>query len=325
MASKYVLSIFKNRALLSQQTKRHARYMGTLAYQYLHSQHETNTPRDEWSHELSFASPESDFVSSSFPRDTRAKESEWSHSLSFTSPEADFTAGKVQEAVERQSKQLSHFNADMLISSPESALGSVHVTEFMTESMKAKFLASQGVQYKETHKEIMFQEFVDNMSLMASPETASGFVSPFEMLDEESKMILSRLQARETSIPKTLEEAMADSRAVVVTSLTSPFDIIDVNDAWVGLCGYKREEALNQNLGKLLQGPDTNAQTAQSMISQLRREHFASAMITNYTKQGRKFKNKVQAGILSDEQGNAKYFVGVLEEMYDYEAGKMSI
>ncbi len=299
--------------------------MGTLAYQYLNSQHEHDAEGAEWSNKLSFASPESDFVGGPFSRNASLKPYERSHSLSFTSPEADFTAERVPEAVERPILPSDPADTTMLFSSPESAFGFVHMAEVLTEPIKAKFLASQGVQYKPAQNEMMFQEFVHDTTLMAAPETASGFVASVEMLDEESKALLSRLHSRVDALPKTLEEAMADPRAIVVTSLKSPFDIVDVNDAWVGLCGYEREEALNYNLGQLLQGPDTNTQTAQNIIAQLRQEHFANATITNYTKQGRKFRNKVQAGILADDHGRAKYFVGVLEEMYDYEAGKLSM
>lgn len=323
MTSKHLLVIPVKHVFALQQAKRHARCMGTLAFQYLNSQSEHNSESVEWSKSLSFASPESDFVGSSFAGKSTVKASEWSHSLSFTSPEADFTASRVPETIKQQIQRPVYSNSGMLMSSPESAFGDVHVAEYMSESMKVKFLESQGIQYKHAKQEAMFQEFVDNMTFMASPETASGFLSCAEMLDDESKAALSRLQSTIDAIPKTLKDAMTDDRPIVVTSLTSPFDIVDVNQAWVGLCGYERDEAVNQNLGKLLQGPDTNIQTAQSMISQLRREHFASAMITNYTKDGRKFRNNVRAGIISDDEGNAKYFVGVLEETYENEAEKV--
>jgi len=299
--------------------------MGTLAYQYLHRQNGLVTEGPVWSNKLSFASPESDFVAASFPRDSTAKGAEWSRSLSFASPEADFTAAKVSEAGDDNINRPNSLETDMLLTSPESAFGSIHIAELLAEPVKAKLLASQGVQYRPVRPATQFQEFFNNMSLMTSPESASGFVSTTEMLDDESKAMYVRLQSRMKEIPTTLEDALSDPRAIVVTALEPPFNVVDVNDAWVGLCGYKREEALNQHLGKLLQGPETNLHTARDMILRLRREHSANAVLTNYTKDGRKFKNKVRAGILSDEQGNAKYFVGVLEEMYDYEAGKLSM
>jgi PAS domain S-box-containing protein len=187
--------------------------------------------------------------------------------------------------------------------------------------MKVQALEMQeGMHHKPARDhEIMFQEFLDNMALMASPESAAGIVSSAGLLDDEFRSVLAKLQYREDDLPKTLNEALADPRAVVVTSMTSPFDIVDVNEAWVGLCGYDRKGAMHQNLGKLLQGPDTNAEDAHIMISKLRREHYADTMLTNYTKQGRKFQNHVQAGLLSDDAGQVKYFVGVLEEMFEDE------
>ena len=278
-----------------------------------------------WSNKLSFASPESDFVGTTYPRDPTLKIVEWSGSLSFASPEADFTAEKVSRALDDKVNRQHSLDTGMLVASPESALGFIHMAELLAEPVKAQLLASQGVQYRPRRESTEFQEFISDMSLMTSPESASGFVSSTEMLDDESKAMYMQLQSRMKEIPTTLEDAMSDPRAIVITALEPPFNVVDVNDAWVGLCGYKREEALNQHLGKLLQGPETNLHTARDMIAHLRRDHSASAVLTNYTKDGRKFKNNVRAGILSDEQGHAKYFVGVLEEMYDYEAGKLSM
>ena len=74
------------------------------------------------------------------------------------------------------------------------------------------------------------------MTLIASPESAAGM------------SVLAKLQYQEDDLPKTLNEALADPRAVVVRSMTSSFDIVDVNEAWVGLCGYDRKGAMHQNL-----------------------------------------------------------------------------
>jgi PAS domain S-box-containing protein len=325
MATKYILSNCNKQNAILQQVKRHSRCMGTLAYQYLNRQNENVAEQPVWSNKLSFASPESDFVGMSFPRDPTVKKVEWSQSLSFASPEADFTAEKVSAASDDKINRPNSLDTDLLVTSPESAFGSIHMAELLAESARAELLASKGLQYRPVRTSMQFQEFFDNMSLMTSPESASGVVSSIEMMDDESKAMYLRLQARMTEIPTTLTDAMSDPRPIVVTALEPPFNVVDVNDAWVGLCGYQREEALNQHLGKLLQGPETNLHTARDMISQLRREHSANAVLTNYTKDGRKFRNRVRAGILSDEQGNAQYFVGVLEEMYDYEAGKMSM
>ena len=78
------------------------------------------------------------------------------------------------------------FDNEFLLSSPETAFGSVHSSEFMTESMKVQALEMQeGMHHKPTRDhEIMFQEFLDNMALMASPQSAAGIVSSAGLLDD---------------------------------------------------------------------------------------------------------------------------------------------
>lgn len=306
----------------------------------------------EWPSALSFASPEADFTAEKIPEavsrpQSRRPPAPIDNSFLVSHPENAYGSVHLGEVTTESMKaewlesrgieytpplssgrdNVAPIDAALLVSSPESAFGSTHAGEFLSDSFKAELLESQGVEYKpaKSSDAIMFQEFLDNMALMASPESASGFVASAEFLDEASKAMLSKFHARAEALPKTLEEAMADPRAIVVTSLTSPFDIVDVNEAWVGLCGYERNEALHQNLGKLLQGPDTNADATKTMVSQLQQEHFAESMITNYTKQGRRFRNRVQAGLLSDDKGQTKYFVGVLEEIFDQEGGKMAM
>lgn len=363
--AKYLLSLpSRHHAIVVQLAKRNARSMGTLAYQYLHCQHDVLPHDNKNSNERTMS--------------TRADECvDWMYSSpetaigSVNASEYMTMSDKIQvlesQGIKDYTPAQNHANVfddattAALMSSPESALGSVHASEFLSMADKTKVLESQGMQHKPAQKVSMFQEFFDNMTLMAAPETATGSVHSSEymslrekeqllelqglhhkplhnnmlyqefidhmalmaspesaagvvsiagLLDEESKAMLSQFE-----LPKTLDEALADPRAVVVTSINSPFDIVDVNDAWVGLCGYNKDEAKHQNLGKLLQGPDTNADDAKSMVDKLRREHYANALLTNYTKQGRKFQNRVQAGLLSDSEGRVKYFVGVLEEI----------
>jgi PAS domain S-box-containing protein len=382
MASKYILSLSaKTNHLVLRQTKRDVRLMGTLAYQHLYGHHEdenNDIPDEKVSRspgpiETDFfvSHPENAYGSvhlSEVMTESMKKELAASQGIEYTPfrstrqettaatdpgllvshPENASGFSHLSETMSESMKaelaalqgvvymprdairqgMAAPIDAGLLVSSPESAYGFTHAAELMSEALKADVLESQGAEYKpsKSSDEIMFQEFIDNMALMASPESASGFVFSAELLDEDSKSLLSRLQSRVEALPQTLEEAMLDPRAIVITSLTSPFDIVDVNEAWVGLCGYERDEALHKNLGKLLQGPDTNAEAAQSMVSQLKQEHFAESTITNYTKQGRKFQNRVQAGLLSDDQGQTKYFVGVFEELFDYEGEqKMTI
>jgi PAS domain S-box-containing protein len=145
------------------------------------------------------------------------------------------------------------------------------------------------------------------------------------MLDLATKSRLIELKQRQESLPETMSEALADSRPIVVTSAAFPFDVVDVNQAWVGLCEYTREEAVNRNLDDLLQGPETSAEVARDMISRLKRDQYSEAYLTNYTKSGRKFQNHVKVGLISGDDGTGKFYVGILEEIQSQESGNVSM
>jgi len=283
-------------------------------------------------HLYSYSSPEADFTAEhvSYAVNTKPETAlGYIHSaetLSFASPESDFTSAHVADAVnqsftpQRQQESLLH-DPELWISCPESASGYIHASEILSEEMKTEILASRGIQYTPQRQEVMFQEFMDTMALVTSPESASGVASSTMYLDDKTKDLLYQYRHQVDDLPKTLAEALADPRPVVITEVVHPFAIVDVNDAWVGLCGYQREEARHKGVGKLLQGPDTNLQMARSIVPQLLQSHFANVILTNYTKEGRRFQNQVKAGIISshddDENGVKKYFVGVFEELLE--------
>lgn len=119
-------------------------------------------------------------------------------------------------------------------------------------------------------------------------------------------------------LPRTLSDALhASSRAIVITETKAPFRIVDVNAAWEGLCGYTFTESHGKTLGELLAGSETNKSAGTALIYPLLQgEPEAGAVLTNYTKGGRKFRNRVRVGPLIDEEtGQTSYYVGVLQEV----------
>jgi PAS domain S-box-containing protein len=133
-----------------------------------------------------------------------------------------------------------------------------------------------------------------------------------------SQLNIARGQLRkEEALPSTLADALRPSkRAIVITEATEPFNIVSVNTAWEGLCGYTLQESRDKTLGSLLQGPDTDVRAATCLISQLLNgEEEAGMETTNYTKSNRAFRNRVRVGPIVDESNNVKYFVGVLQEV----------
>lgn len=245
--------------------------------------------------------------------------------------------------------------------SPETAAGAVHYNEFLSSSEQLQRYQQRGEKKHEEERTMMMYPhetmamtnnadsslFIDSLSLMSSSETAVGAVHYGEYLSTSEReayvaaKLLEQHEQREqqqpeegvvsSEIPVVLPQIMGDifidERPIVVTTMESPFTVVQVNDAWVGLCGYTREEAINKNLGSMLQGDETDLNVIQDMVSTLHKEHYSEAIVTNYTKSGRKFRNHLKVGVLSsttdsnntsnssNKMENEQFFVGVLEEI----------
>ena len=119
-------------------------------------------------------------------------------------------------------------------------------------------------------------------------------------------------------LPRNFDEATKgdDPRAIVVTEMSIPFRIVTVNSAWETLCGYAADECHGQTLS-LLQGSETNTSSITALMSQLLRGETAGTILTNYKKDGSKFRNYLNVGPLEDDHGNTTHFVGVLREIQD--------
>ena len=137
-----------------------------------------------------------------------------------------------------------------------------------------------------------------------------------------TKMTATRVSVKTTCLdnaplPRTLDDALRGSkRAIVITEATAPFRVFDVNRAWEDLCGYSYVESRGKTLGSLLRGPETDQLAATALIAQLLRGEEAGITLTNYTKSGRRFRNRLRAGPIVDPQTQeVTHFVGVLQEV----------
>jgi PAS domain S-box-containing protein len=115
----------------------------------------------------------------------------------------------------------------------------------------------------------------------------------------------------------TMPKLDDDTRPIVITDTKNPFHIVAVNKAWEDLCGYTREECQGKSLGQLLQGPETEMSDASIMLSKLLGGVEANTILTNYAKNGRKFKNHIRVGPIVDEMGKTVNFIGILREVND--------
>lgn len=235
----------------------------------------------DWTQSLTFASPESDFQSSFDEHHMSAPVSEWSEGLSFASPEADFTCNPTAPDIEWS----NHYS----FSSPESDFAILALPEQQGQEYLNDFLSRHPLY----HQSILH------------PESALGEIPVHHLM--------SSLPVE--PLPRSLADAMSDTRAVVITSAEKPFEIVDVNDAWVGLCGFERAETLQGSL-KMLQGQATNISALDSLMASLQQGQEAQTLVTNYKKSGAAFLNHVQAGVIRDAQTQeVTHFVGVLQEI----------
>ena len=69
-------------------------------------------------------------------------------------------------------------------------------------------------------------------------------------------------------------------------------------------------------MGSLLQGPETDRSAVTAVVSTLLRGEQAGVVLTNYTKDGRPFRNRLRVGPLMDGD-KITHFIGVLQEIHD--------
>ena len=100
-----------------------------------------------------------------------------------------------------------------------------------------------------------------------------------------------------------------------MTSAKSPFEIVEVNETWVGLCGFSHDEAVGKGVDQLLHGPKTDTEQARDIVHRLSTEDYVEKELINYTKEGRPFRNIIRAAPIHSESGEIEFFVGVLAEV----------
>jgi len=115
----------------------------------------------------------------------------------------------------------------------------------------------------------------------------------------------------------TLSDAVNNSYdAVVLTEPHPPYCITHVNQRWSEMCGYTLEEVEGQT-NKILQGPETDQELLDDIMSSVRRGQPASATLVNYKKGGERFVNQVQVQPIFNEDEEVEQFMALLHEV-DY-------
>ncbi|TVQ31477.1 MAG: PAS domain S-box protein [Phycisphaeraceae bacterium] len=146
-------------------------------------------------------------------------------------------------------------------------------------------------------------------------------LTPMELRAGEAGALLS---LRDTSEQRRIEEALltreAEARklALVASGTDNAVIITDaegriewVNDGFTRITGYTLEEVRGRTPGSILQGPDTDPDTAELMRERLRNGEGFNVEIVNYGKCGRRYWLAIEAQPIHDETGRLTNFMAI--------------
>ncbi len=126
------------------------------------------------------------------------------------------------------------------------------------------------------------------------------------------------------SLPSKLIEKATDVAAegIIITDATHPKNpIIYVNQGFVHLTGYEREEILGKNC-RFLQGDETDPNMLNEIRQAIREERECLVELINYDKNGRKFWNRLSISPIKDQSGKTSHFVGVQSDITELKETK---
>ena len=104
--------------------------------------------------------------------------------------------------------------------------------------------------------------------------------------------------------------------AVVTDPHLADNPIVECNDAFTALTGYRRGEIIGRNC-RFLRGPATEPRLTQLLRDGIQRRQPVMVEILNYRKDGTPFRNAVMVAPIFGDDGNIKYFLGSQVELED--------
>ncbi|MCQ4332159.1 PAS domain S-box protein [Natronomonas sp. F2-12] len=90
-----------------------------------------------------------------------------------------------------------------------------------------------------------------------------------------------------------------------------------VNDRFLGMTGYDREEAIGRNC-RFLQGPETRADPVAELRGAIEEGESTTVELRNYRKDGEMFWNQVTISPIRDESGEIDRWIGFQKDVTEY-------
>jgi len=124
-----------------------------------------------------------------------------------------------------------------------------------------------------------------------------------------------------TVIPNTVQTCQRSfDKPMVVTLAEAPYTIIQVNNLWEEMTGYKADEVVGKMSCSILQPPMMDKKPVKDLMNEVRYKRPASAMLVNKTKAGENFTNFLVVYPLSTDS-RITYYLGLTTY---FESGKPS-
>lgn len=218
------------------------------------------------------------------------------------------------------------------ISSPTSDIN-IWATSLSFASPESDFTAEKTRNNLVDHmaqNEQDLSRLVHSLSFAQAESDFTSLLFTEDMKEQLANVVIKEEVKEFAPLPTTLYDALqASDEARVITEVAPPFRISNINEAWEHLCGYRKDECYGETLG-MLQGPETDKSAITALMNQLGRGETAGVILTNYKKDGRKFRNRLTVGPLyGDVDGKntdqITHLIGIVQEIQDLGTGNQSI